>query len=211
MKLASLAVLPAAAVLLGCPSSSSSSLTFTPITGVAIDSAQLVAGIGCGTAPGQVFKYAALLSFSPLAPDGNVDTAPDAGPLEILTSGVFECFANGIFSNLPPSEAGTSAYTIQVFAFDQASFPPELECVPSPTGTGSLCPGDDAGAVIRFEGLASWTATCTATQVPGATQVAACTPLVPVAAPQDGGATDAADASDATQAADATDAATDGG
>jgi hypothetical protein len=173
-------IVPVAAGLLGCPTSTSSTLVFTPITGIQIDSAQLVAGFGCGTGPGQVFQYAAVVSFAPLGPDGGVESDGDAGPLEVVTSGVFDCFANGILSNLPVSEAGSSAYTLQIFAFNEASFPPQLACAPGPGGPqGVSCPGDDAGAVIPFEPRATFTATCTATQVPGVTVHAICTPLEP--------------------------------
>jgi hypothetical protein len=145
-----------------------------------------------------------------------VETDADAGPLETVASGVFDCFANGIVSNLPVSEAGSSAYTLQIFAFDQASFPPQLACNPGPGGPqGVSCPGDVASTVIPFGPAANWTATCTATQVPGVTVPAVCTPLVPVALP-DGGAIeaglgDAGNPGSGDASADATSTSGDGG
>ena len=187
MKRAFLAALPCSAALAllicGCPASTSNTTLFTPLTGIQIDATSLLFGFGCGTGPGQVFKYAAVVSFSPQAPDGGSDAATDAGsPVPTGISGVFDCFTNGVFSNLPESEAGSLDFTVQVFAYNEASFPAQLAAASTTGGSmGVAFVGDVAANVIPFEGMANWTAVCTATQVTGVTVNAICGPLTPQA------------------------------
>jgi hypothetical protein len=155
--------------LVGCPTTTTTPTIFTPVTGIEIDSASLVFGFGCGTGSTQVFKYAAVVSIAP--PGGG-----DAG-IQTGISGVFDCFANATFSNLP-LDAGSSDFTLQIFAFNEASFPPELACAPGEGGTQGIC--TNASAVLAFQQQANWTAVCTATQVGGVTVPAVCPPLEPV-------------------------------
>jgi hypothetical protein len=212
-------VAPAAAAVLGvalvgCPSTNTTTTLFTPITGIEIDSASLVFGFGCGTGSTEVFKYAAILQFSPPPPDGgdasfSLPDGGDAGVKTGIASGVFDCFVNAAFSNLCPDGGtctpGSSSFTIQIFAFNEASFPPELaSCDPGEGGTQGPC--TVASAVIHFESMANWTAVCTATQVVGVTVPAVCGPLVPVGAqPGQGDAGSDASASDAGSTGDAAD------
>ncbi|HEV3190502.1 MAG TPA: hypothetical protein VGY54_08400, partial [Polyangiaceae bacterium] len=100
--------------LLGSCTSSTTPGASAPYTGINIDSQSLVSGFGCGTAPGQVYRYLA-----------KVDVAPEAGPpgANIPAIGVFDCYANGVFENLPVSEAGSYDYVVTIYAWDKASLP----------------------------------------------------------------------------------------
>lgn len=162
----------------GCPAAPTTSL-YTPITGFVIDSEKLTAGLGCGTGIGEVYKYAAVVTLE----DGT------------LVSGVFDCFTNGQFANLPTADGGTANYPVAIYAYDQAAFPAVLgPC--AYVGADAACPGESPTLVLRFAKAATWTASCTATQVQGISQVAVCTPLAPGAPPPvgDAGASDAAEA-----------------
>ena len=118
-----------------------------------------MAGYGCGTGTGQVFRYAAVISTS----------VGDAAPA-VLASNVFPCFADGLFSNLPVT-VDNQLFSIAIYAFNQVSFPPALDCTSSP------CPGDDAGAIASWSGSANWTTTCTGTEIGGVTALATCAAL----------------------------------
>jgi hypothetical protein len=186
--LASLAAIAASTAgflvaLAGCPSTVSTSL-YTPITGFIIDSEQLTAGLGCGTGRGQVYKYAAVV------------TLPD----KTLESGVFDCFTNGQFGNLPTPDGGTIDYPVAIYAYDEAAFPVELAaCVD--VSADAACAGEDPTTVLRFAKAATWTASCTATEIQGISQVAVCSALVPGAPPPPVG--DAGDAGDSGEAGEA--------
>jgi hypothetical protein len=138
---------------------------YTPITGIQISAADIVAGHGCGGRIGQIYKYAAVVAYPT---DGGAASTP-------LTSGVFDCFADGIFSNLPVLDGGYQLFDVSIYAYDQASFPAALDC-PSST---VHCPGDDAGAVAPWEAAANWTASCTASEYQGVTTIASCEALSP--------------------------------
>lgn len=181
--------------LAGCASSAATT-TYTPITGVIVSSVDLTAGFGCGTDPGQVYEYAALLSYS-----------DDAGvPQSPVFSGVFACYADGRLSNLPPSDSGSLSFDVTILAWNQASFPPALECFPpSPASPNAFfpCPGDDVATVLSYEATANWSARCTATQQPGVSVLAVCDPLAPPRpASEDGGVPEAGVAGEAGDATD---------
>jgi len=190
-----------ALALAGCPNTASTSI-YTPPTGIQIDSQDLVAGVGCGPGPGQVYRYAAV-----------VTQVADAGT-PFVTSGVFNCYSDALFTNLPSPDGGSTLYSIAVFAYDSASFPAALGGCEYDT-LNAPCPGDDASVVKRYESQATWKTTCTATQFQGVPQIATCGQLEPTGAVAgDGGdagetadATGAGDAADASHAPDATDAA----
>jgi hypothetical protein len=161
----------AGSTLTGCPNGDSG-LVYTPITGIEVEASTLVAGYGCGTGPGQVYKYAVLVTYE-----------NEAGPETYAAySGVFDCYTNAIFSNLQPDDAGSLSFVLQVYAFNQASYPTVLE---------NLAFADDAGAVEQVAPAANWTTTCTATQQTGISTVALCQPLEPVSGLPDAGAADA--------------------
>jgi hypothetical protein len=169
-----------AVALAGCPGTATTT-TYTPITGLVIQSSALVAGYGCGTGPGQVYRYAAILYY--------VDDDSGARHGSAFTSGVFDCYADAIFSNLPADDAGSTRFSIDVLAYDQAAFPAALACGDGATeaGTPLPCPGDDPGTVLSVQGTPTWTTTCKATQESGVPTLADCEPLASAVAPLDAG------------------------
>jgi hypothetical protein len=182
--------------LAGCPSAATST-TYTPVTGILIRSATLVAGHGCGTGPGQVYRYAALLSYADEA------GAPIGPP---VYSGVFDCFADGLFSNLTGSDAGDYNFSVEIDAWDVADFPSILAC-PTGAGTGpEPCPGDDPATVTSNLGTPTWTTSCLAAQYSGVSSLAACQPLVAGAGDAgtgDASTSDSGGSSDAAASGDA--------
>ena len=191
----SLAAAAGLGTLAGCTTSAPSS-PYTPITGIDIPSADLVIGHGCGNGAegqqGKVYRYAAVVAYS----DAGAGQGNDGGGgmvAHAVASGVFDCFADGIFSNLPQSDAGNLSFTIAIYAYNQCSFPPTLACA---TDTSAACPAEDPNVVAQSIAArpSNWTTTCTATQLPGVTVTADCLPL----APEDGedGGSPCADASD---------------
>jgi hypothetical protein len=184
---ATVAVALVACLLAGCPSAATTT-AYTPITGILIRASELTAGFGCGTDPGQVYAYAALLSYE-----------TEAGLEPPQFSIVAQCFADGQFSNLPPGPDGSLSFDVMIYAWDQASFPAALQCFPptsSNPNAASPCPGDDVGNVLDSQRLSvpNWKTTCTATQQPGVSVLAVCAPLTPTgsAVGNDGGLADAA-------------------
>jgi hypothetical protein len=187
---ASAGALGAMAALLPCAfggcTNNVTALVYTPITGIVIRSADLVAGHGCGTAPGQVYAYVAVLAQQ------NAKGVP-------IASTVVRCYSDGVLSNLvwdagpnPAPDAATYDYYLYIYAYDYASFPQSLAC--SAPVTPSLgCPGDfpdatTAGAATAAEGgippryAPTWKTTCTASEIAGEPMLAQCDPLEPTPA-----------------------------
>jgi hypothetical protein len=165
--------------LAGCPTTTTTA-TYTPITGILIRASALEEGHGCGTGANQVYKYAALLSY-----------ANDAGgpTLPIVESGVFDCYTDGLFSNLSASDSGSLDFAVTIYAWNQAAFPPGLACPPggSAGGDAAACPGDNPNNIVTADaGTPTWTTTCTGTQQSGVSVLAVCGPLQATAS--DGGA-----------------------
>ena len=160
-----------AAGVAACTSTTATTI-YTPVTGIQIPAATIVAGYGCGTGAGQVYSYAAIVSTS----------VGDAAST-VLASNIFPCFADGLFSNLPVT-ANNQLFSIAIYAFNQASFPAALDCTSSP------CPGDDAGAVASLSGSANWTTTCTGTEIGGVTALATCPALAATGASSSGSGAD---------------------
>ncbi len=152
-----------AAAALGACTTATATTVYTPVTGIQVPSADVAQGHGCGTGSDQVYRYIAVISY------------PSDASTTFSTTAVFDCFADGLFSNLPFTNAAASQpFNITIFAFNQASFPAALDCV------GSPCPGDDAGEVALWTGTANWTGKCQATEVSGVTALATCAPLEPL-------------------------------
>jgi hypothetical protein len=164
---------------------------YTPITGIVIASSALVSGYGCGAGDDQVFRYVATISFA-----ASADAAPEAPVTGVPSTNIFDCFTDGVFENLPTSSNGSQAFTVSVFAYnkksyDQASLPSDLGCVPGMAADGAVCVDGSQSVTRREEELASWTATCTATQLAGVPVLAVCPPLAAPNAAVDGGPRDA--------------------
>jgi hypothetical protein len=177
----------------------STTLTYTPITGVEISSQSLVLGHGCNDDPNDpnaVYRYSAVISY---VYEGGV---PLGFPDQQYAS-VFECFANGYFENLPVSDGGNQSFAITVAAWNFAGFPAALgPCTSEPDGSAAsnLCPAEQVSAVLDGGGVPpQWTTTCTAYLQPQLPAVAACGPLVPFdsrSAASDTGTSDASPAPD---------------
>ncbi len=106
--LASLVMLSALSlVAAGCETSSSNDET--SVTGIVVRSTQLLEGTGCGTRVGQVYKYLAV--------------AVHSGQTEAVAVGVYDCFADAAFVDLPPDPTtGTYNFEIFVYAFDASRY-----------------------------------------------------------------------------------------
>jgi hypothetical protein len=140
--------------------------SYTPVTGIEIPSADIVAGHGCGNrAPDQVYKYAALVTYGDAGCGGNANGGGDTS-MSPVASGVFDCFADGVFSNLPQSDAGSSSFVISIYGYNQCSFASDVAW-------------EDPNAVTQSVAAspANWTATCAGTQIPGVTTIACCSEL----------------------------------
>jgi hypothetical protein len=164
VSLVTIVVLASGAVA-GCTTSAAATL-YTPITGIQISAADVVSGRGCGAGSEQVYKYVAVLSY-------HMDACAFA-------SGSFDCFADGIFSNLA-FDSGSQMFDVSIYAYNQASFPRALECLANsvPRDQKGVCDGGADMTIQACETSANWTAKCTATQVQGVTTLAACAPLEP--------------------------------
>ena len=183
----------AAIALAGCPSTATTSSTAI-VTGVEILASTVVAGHGCGKdTPTEVYRYAVVVYHAKLS-DGSVQMAIEDGPA--VASNIFECYADGLFSNLPPSADGSANYIVRVYAYSYASFQKNpavgaLECAPA---TRPPCPAEDPSAVTlaAVAGAADFTLNCTAKEEQGVPVLARC-----VDEPVDGAGNDAsADGSD---------------
>jgi hypothetical protein len=111
--------------------------------------------------------------------------APEAAGLPVEQNGVpltniFDCFADGVFENLPSSDAGSQTFNVTIFAYnkdtyDKAGLPANLGC--PPTIDGGQCTPASVPLTSAQESLAPWTTLCTATQQQGTPVVAVCAPL----------------------------------
>jgi hypothetical protein len=139
------------------------------ITGVVIRTTQLLEGTGCGTRPGQVYKYLAV--------------AVHKGQTDAVAAGVYDCFADAAFVNLPADPTtGTYDFEIYVYAFDAsryeaqkadidaviaAMYPPANGPTPAPASVLQLANAREPYARSR----------CTVTQALTVQSVAACSAL----------------------------------
>jgi hypothetical protein len=195
----------------GCPDTTTTASGFL-VTGIQIRSAELVAGHGCGTGPGQVYRYAAVVTYAgtPLDTDASspeAGTSGDAGTCGPSPSWVntFECFNDGVFDNLPASDSGAQQFAVAIYAYDKAGYdgsglPASLQCL------SNACSAQDLCTVLAAAPKAQFTTTCAATQQQGIPVLAVCAPLQPV-----NGGTVAADAGADTGAGAGADAGADTG
>jgi hypothetical protein len=201
--LACLALLGGAAALAGCPGTAAPT-PYTPITGITIHVSELLGSLECGTGPGDVYKYSAVMWAA----------ASDGGPLGApLYSDAWDCFTDGVFENLPAVNGGSYQYFLKVYGYTYASVQgaaPYLWCPGAFGPDGGPCDLQDASFASALGAAAQWDSTCTATEVQGAPVTAACTALEPVvggdAAAASGDASDAASGADSADAPVSTDA-----
>lgn len=130
---------------------------YTPFTGIRVAAGPLFAGYACGLGPGQIYKYAVIVRA------GATDGAPASA--DIVAANVYDCDTDAAFQNLP----GSGTYSVQIDAYDAASFPSDLAC------TVTACAPPTAGTDF---GTPTWTTTCTATQEQGDNSLVVCSPLL---------------------------------
>jgi hypothetical protein len=164
----------AGSTLTACPATDAGA-TYTPITGIQVVASSLTNGYGCGTGPGQVYKYAVLLTY---VDDGGVQSSASYAE-------VYSCYSNGLFSNLVADPSGSLSFQLTIYAFNQASYPSYLDDVAA---------AENVVTVYQAGAAANWTTTCTATQQAGVSVDAVCQPLAPVGASNDSGVDAAGDA-----------------
>jgi hypothetical protein len=155
----------------GCNSTSNPE-SYTPITGIEIEPSSLLQGLQCGTGPNDLYQYVAVVW-------DDVDGGPAAQP---LASNVFDCFATGLFENLPTADGGPQEYFLRIFGYSQALLPANLMCPGGLALGGGVCPAEDGSVAAAVAGKAQWMTTCSATQQPGVPVIAVCQPLEPVEA-----------------------------
>jgi hypothetical protein len=172
-----------------------------PYTAVGIDIAQLLDGnnLTCGTSPGDISTYAAIVNFyEPPAP------LPDAfhcgnytfEARALLAGGSYPCYAQGTFANLPlPGggalpDGGSADFTVQIYFFTNAAFeadPGLAESIRNASTPGPRMTAEEA--CIQFSQLPfAYAATCQGTESDNVIANASC-PTV-YAAPCDGGGED---------------------
>ena len=98
--------------MVACAGTTTTTTAYTPITGVLVRSDALVSGIGCGTQPDQVFKYAAVVT------QGNQTLTIGGTGVGMIS----DCFADAKFANLVAGPDGTLSFTVQIYAFSQESY-----------------------------------------------------------------------------------------
>ncbi|MBL0196716.1 MAG: hypothetical protein IPQ09_21330 [Myxococcales bacterium] len=132
------------------------------ITGVVVRAEPLTRGTGCGTKAGQVYKYAAV--------------ATRAGTDRVVDAGLYDCFADAAFVNLPPDEGGSYRFDIHVFAFDRGQH--DAQAGAMGTALSRDDSGAPAGALTGFRALMTLAKTrCTVTQTLTVQSIASCEPL----------------------------------
>jgi hypothetical protein len=174
------AVAAALAVTVDACTSATTTLPYTPITGIIVRSQSLVAGFGCGTNDDQVYRYAAVLTYAPL--DAGADaTTSDGGTGPLVLTNVFDCFTDGVFENLPVLN-GYEDFKLAIYAYSRSAYvgaglPPNLGCAPMQQADAAPCAASTRPLTATQLRAATWTSTCDATQQAGTPVLAVCTPL----------------------------------
>ncbi|HEY2517008.1 MAG TPA: hypothetical protein VGI39_39320 [Polyangiaceae bacterium] len=170
----------AAVALPACDTTDAGPLS--PVAGITVRSESLTEGYGCGKAPGQVYKYVAVVHQ--VARDGSF------GP--IASWQIYDCFADATFASLCTYgiDGGVGDFDVAVYAYNADTWATVGDAIQSRLqGDQGLfpltCPPSyDAGPIGEppSEGPANWTTTCIATQQVGIQVLAACNlPMTPAA------------------------------
>ncbi len=194
---ACLAVAAGVGVVVGCPGTAAPA-PYTPYTGVTLDLASALGGLRCGTGPGQLFKYSAVVWHA--SPDGGPPASLISGGSEggdassnaeatPIASDVWDCFADGIFENLPATAAGDDSFYVEVFgystattlpgAFTEAGAPSAVWCPGGLGPGGQACPFQVPSFAVEAGAQAQWRTTCLATEAESEPVTASCAPLAP--------------------------------
>lgn len=150
--------------------------TYTPVTGIEIDAHDLFLRQGCGTSPGQVYKYVVVVKSTPCPSDAAV------APESIAGAGLYDCFADAVFANLGSGTAlGLSNdFDVEIDAYDAPTFAAQASLVTSTVQDleANSCPaGSVDDRLTTLAQAANWTTTCTAHQQPNVQSLAACDPV----------------------------------
>jgi hypothetical protein len=166
----------AAAVAVPACTETDAASTTTLITGITVRSGTLTMGHGCGTAYGEVYKFAAVVTNQ-------------GDPSTVIASGTYDCFADGTFAQLLPEPDGGENYDVYVYAFDATTWNANQEAITcavslSKSGAG-ICLHADGAALLGFQAvlgqLSTWSTTCTASQQSTIEVVAECPALTATA------------------------------
>jgi hypothetical protein len=203
----------AASLLGGCPGSSTAA-TYTPYTGVNVPASEVLRGHRCGNGPDDVYRYSVVVWY------GGADGGPLPGQAP-LYSGIWDCFTDAVFENLPAAAGGSTQFFLRVYAYTAPGLPAALDCPGGIWPDGAPCAANGPVLSTILGGFgAQWETSCTATQLSGVPITAVCGllaavpdepveplgPLFPAPA-SDGGAAEAAAGDGSPDAADAADAA----
>lgn len=170
------------AALVGCPSSTTS-LPYTPYTGINFVSQDILEGFGCGTAGDQVLKYAVVLGDPSDASVPALSPLPDGA--QPAYASLFDCSTNGVFSSILTSSDGGPTIEAWIYAYNAADFQalqsedlvPGFASCALPTCPLSL---SDVQLIVRtYSAYTTYTTTCTAVPESGDNVLASCLPLTP--------------------------------
>lgn len=187
------AVATALGVAIGGGAAASACTTTTAVNaalvaGIAINTSLLLGGnnLGCGTAEGEVYKYVAVA----------INDSRQIGG-----AGVVDCYANGVFGNLPGTDAGSLDFALWIYAYNEQDwnaanangavmsavsllngvYQPDGSFVPVPVSVvpdgGTSQSGYPAALSTLCLTKATWVTTCTAASQPGVQILANCAPL----------------------------------
>lgn len=143
---------------LACTSTSSSE-TIVPVTGITVRAETVTAGKGCGRGATQVFKYGVVV----------FGRNPATNALDSFVAGnVYDCFADGTFLDLPAT-GGSFQFGVAVYAYNEAAF---------------RAAGGDAAVRAAVQNPATiaatnptWSTKCDASQIELVESLAVCDPL----------------------------------
>ena len=143
----------------------SSTTALTPVTGILVRADALVAGIGCGTGSGQIYRYAAVVTQLPDNGGGPDAEQPVAG-----AGGIFECYADAAFRQLQPGPYGKLSFVVEIYAFSKAAYDAQ--------NAGGALDRAAAGGWGQLQTFRpTYKTSCTATQQENVEVLAVCGPL----------------------------------
>lgn len=163
------------------------------VTSTLLRADQLSRGIGCGERPGQLYKYAVVVSgrLSDAGPDSDV----------FVTGGVFDCFADAAFPRMDdPRQPTNPRFVLKVFLYDKDSFLASRAAIEAAVVT----PTTNADLAQKTSPIGE--TECTATQRENVQTVAACEIPTPIFSPAKPDASTDAAPGDAAPSDSATDA-----
>jgi hypothetical protein len=180
-----LAFLPICAVLFAFAcSGTTTSDVIPPITGIVVRAETLTLGRGCGRAPGQVFKYAAVAygyNGSDFPAPAQAEKLAHDNPEKFspVTAAIYDCFTDGTFVQLPPQPTpnGILTYRLELYVFDATAYDrTSNEIVAVVNGIANKNEeGDPKKLALTFP---TWTTTCVGTQQQDVQVLANCDPIV---------------------------------